>query len=212
MGIHLSETTRQYSYADYLAWTGEHRWELINGTAYNMSPAPSVRHQEVVGAVFAQLHAALEGDACAVYVAPFDVRLGPANASDNEIYDVLQPDISVVCDSDKLDEHGCEGAPDVIIEVLSPSTAPKDLIVKRELYGHYGVREYWAVHPLDRVVTIYRLEPEGGFAPPEIRECKGTIEFTALPGVVIDMNRVFPGIVQAEQVSEGPVDYVPVRE
>lgn len=179
----------RYTYADYRQWPEGERYELIDGEAFAMGPAPSRRHQEVVGEIFRQIADALEGTACRPYVAPFDVRLPRANEADDEIVTVVQPDISVICDRAKLDEAGCRGAPDWIVEVLSPATVGRDQIIKRALYERSGVREYWIVHPTDRLVTIHLLE-NGVYGKPAIHELVGSTAATILPGVVIDWARV----------------------
>jgi len=153
--------SNHFTYADYCTWPDEERWELIDGEAYAMSPAPARIHQEVVVALVAQIHGALDGTACQVYVAPFDIRLPDQDEADEAIETVVQPDIAVICNPAKLDEKGCRGAPDWIIEVLSPSTAAKDQIRKRELYERHGVLEYWLVHPTDRILFVYRLGADG---------------------------------------------------
>lgn len=154
-----------------------------------MCPAPARRHREVAGEIFRQIADALEGSPCRPYSAPFDVRLPRADESDDRVDTVVQPDISVICDKTRLDEHGCRGAPDWIVEVLSPATAGHDQIVKRALYERVGVREYWLVHPVDRIVSIYLLE-NGAYGKPIVQELDGTTGAAILPRVVIDWVRV----------------------
>lgn len=154
-----------------------------------MAPAPSPRHQEWVGEVFRQIADALEGKPCRVYLAPFDVRLPRDDEADDNIDTVVQPDLSVICDPSKIDQRGCRGAPDWVIEVLSPSTAGHDMIVKRDIYERHGVREYWIVHPTDRVVTIYTLI-DGAYGKPDVYELVGEVTSKALPEVVIDWARM----------------------
>ena len=178
-----------HTYGDYASWTDEMRYELIEGIAYAMSPAPTRRHQEVTGEVFRQIADALESSPCRPYIAPFDVRLPRANQADEDVDTVVQPDISVVCDQARLDERGCRGAPDWIVEVLSSGTASHDQIVKRALYERVGVREYWLVHPVDKVVTIYLLE-NGAYGKPAVQELVGTTTATFLPGITIHWARV----------------------
>ena len=178
-----------HTYGDYLGWTDDMRYELIQGAAYAMGPAPARRHQEVAGEMFRQIADALDGSPCRPYIALFDVRLPRANEADEDIDTVVQPDISVICDKSKLDERGCRGAPDWIVEVLSSGTASHDQIVKRALYERVGVREYWLVHPLDKVVTIYLLE-NGAYGKPGVQELAGTSTATILPGITIDRARV----------------------
>jgi len=133
----------------------------------------------------------LEGNPCRVYVAPFDIRLPKGNEANELIDTVVQPDISVICDDKKLDDRGCRGAPDWIIEILSPRTAARDQIRKRALYERESVREYWLVHPMDRVLYIYRLEGER-YGPPEILPTEGITAVACLPDIQIDWAAVFP--------------------
>lgn len=146
----------RFTYGDYRRWHGDERWELIDGEARAMSPAPSRLHQQVLTRLAAQIVPALEDGPCEVYVAPFDVRLPRGDEPDDEIETVLQPDLSIICDPEKLDGAGCRGAPDWVIEVLSPATEARDRVHKRALYERHGVREVWLVDPEDRTVTVYR--------------------------------------------------------
>jgi Uma2 family endonuclease len=180
---------QHHTYGDYCRWPEDVRYELIDGQAYAMSPGPNRRHQEVVGALFRQVADALEGSPCRTYVAPFDVRLPRGHEADDDIDTVVQPDIMVVCDRTKLDDRGCRGAPDWVIEVLSPSTASHDQILKRALYERHGVREFWLIHPVDLIVTVYRLV-DGAYGRPDIFELKDTLPCGILPEVVIDWARV----------------------
>jgi len=156
MALPQPDAQTTFTYADYLSWD-EGRWELINGEVWDMTPAPARLHQKIAGDLFALLHAFFSNKDCEIYIAPFDVRLPDTdNAEDDAIVTVVQPDISVICDPDKLDDRGCIGAPDLVVEILSPSTAAKDLKVKRALYEKHGVPEYWLFHPTDKVVFVYR--------------------------------------------------------
>ena len=181
--------TLHHTYADYLTWPEGERVELINGVAYvKEPPAPSRLHQELVGELYHQVRLALEGKPWHVYVAPLDVRLSDCGEGDEQIDTVVQPDVLVVCDLDKLDQRGMRGAPDWIAEVLSPSTASHDQILKLPIYERAGVREVWLVHPTDRTVTIYRLEA-GCYGRPTVLELKGRTAIGAIPGVSIDWDR-----------------------
>jgi Uma2 family endonuclease len=180
---------QRHTYGEYLGWPEDVRYELIDGHAYAMSPAPSRRHQEISFEIARQIADALEGSGCRVYVAPFDVRLPRADEADERIDTVVQPDISVVCDRAKLDNRGCRGAPEWVIEVLSPGSAGHDQILKRNVYERHGVGEYWLVHPTDRVVTVYRLV-NGAYGKPDIYELTGALACEAAPDVVIDWARV----------------------
>lgn len=173
-----------HTYAEYCSWPDQPRYELIDGLAYAMS-GPVRRHQEVLGELFRQVANALHGKPCRPYIAPFDVRLPRANEADNRVDTVVQPDLMVVCDKTKLDERGCRGAPDWVVEVLSPSTASHDHILKRRLYERVGVREFWLVHPVDRIVTIYLLGVDG-YGKPEVVDMKGLLPVGILPEIVVD--------------------------
>jgi Uma2 family endonuclease len=188
MGLALRDQQR-HTYREYCTWPEDVRYELIDGQAYAMSPGPSRRHQETIVEVLRQLADALEGTGCRVYVAPFDVRLPRGSEKDDDIDTVVQPDLMVVCDRAKLDDRGCRGAPDWVIEVLSPSSAGHDQILKRAVYERHGVREYWLIHPVDQVVTVYRLV-DGAYGKPDIYELKDTLACGILPEVVIDWARV----------------------
>lgn len=182
--------TLLHTYSDYLTWPDGERDELINGVAYiKEPPAPSRPHQELVGELYLQLRLALEGKRCRPYVAPFDVRLPKSAEGDDQVDTVVQPDVLIVCDLNKLDERGMRGAPDWIAEVLSPTTASHDQIVKLPIYERAGVLEVWLIHPIDRTVTIYRLENER-YGRPVILELKGRTAMSAIPGVGIDWDRL----------------------
>ncbi|MCE9570957.1 MAG: Uma2 family endonuclease [Rhodocyclales bacterium] len=178
-----------HTYADYCSWPDDVRYELIDGVAYAMGPAPVRRHQGILLELARQVANILEGSRCRPYIAPFDVRLPKAEEIDNDVDTVVQPDLVVICDRAKLDDKGCRGAPDWVVEVLSPSTAGHDQILKRALYQRVGVREYWLVHPVDRIVTIYTLNA-GSYGAPDMRELVGTLAVGVLPEIVIDWERV----------------------
>lgn len=135
-----------------------------------------------------QIRLGLEGKCFRAYVAPLDVRLPKYGEADDQIDTVVQPDVLVVCDLEKLDERGMRGAPDWIAEVLSPSTAGHDQIVKLPIYEQRGVRELWLIHPIDRTLTLHRLEG-GRYGLPITLELKGRTAISALPGVSIDWDR-----------------------
>jgi Uma2 family endonuclease len=183
MGLAL-RTEKHYTYADYLQWPDETRYELIDGKAFLMSPAPLVEHQEIAGEVFRQLANQLDGQPCRPYIAPVDVRLPRKFEADAAIDTVVQPDVLVVCDPSKIDRRGVRGAPDWVLEVLLPSTAAHDQIAKRRTYERAGVREYWLVHPGDRTLTVYVLD-NGQYGRPDIYELKDETPIGVLPGVSI---------------------------
>ena len=159
MSLPQNKANQKWTYADYLTWGDGQRWELIDGEAYllqgvvGLAPAPARRHQAVSRTLERQFDAYLKYKTCEMYHAPFDVRLSEtSSASDDYIETVVQPDIAVICDKSKLDDRGCNGAPDLIIEISSPTTAKIDLTVKFDLYEKYGVKEYWIVHPVEKTV------------------------------------------------------------
>jgi len=152
-----------YSYADYLTWQLEETVELIRGKIMLMSPAPNVRHQVISRNLLRVVSNYLHKKPCQVFHAPFDVSLYDRRKSilpDREIYSVVQPDLCVICDREKLTTLGCSGAPDWIIEILSPGNTKKEMRLKYELYQENGVTEYWLVYPYEQAVYQFVLNPE----------------------------------------------------
>lgn len=155
--------SRTYSYADYFRWEFEERLELIKGKIFRMSPAPSLTHQRLCGLIYVKLYAYLSGKTCEVFVSPFDVRLPAVSLKDEAIFTVVQPDVCVVCDARKLDERGCLGAPDLVIEVLSPGNNRKELVDKFLIYEEAGIKEYWIINSEKRLLVIYQLNGKGKY-------------------------------------------------
>jgi Uma2 family endonuclease len=182
-----------HTYGEVRTWGDDTRWELIDGEAHAMA-GPSWTHQSVVGRLFAQLLAYFDQRPCQVLPAPLDVRLPHGDEADDVVVNVVQPDIVVVCDIEKLDQRGCRGAPDLVVEVLSPSTAGRDQVAKRALYERHGVDQYWLVHPTDRVVTIYRRQGDAGFAPPDVFEARGVVSVVGYEGLAIDWDQAFAAV------------------
>ena len=185
------DVSRRYTYADYLNWADDKLRELIDGFVKIMS-APGTRHQRATGNLFADLHQLVKENKgqCEIFVAPFDVRL-PKNGEkdDHQIYNVVQPDICVVCDPSKLDENGCIGAPDLVVEIQSLSTARYDLTKKFDLYEASGVREYWVVFPGDGV-EVFLLQPDGKYDE-GTKYKRGKIPVHIFDGCEIDLNGIF---------------------
>lgn len=181
-----------YSYADYLSWREDERWEIIEGEAYDMTPAPGVVHQEISMNLSVLLGMFFRERECRVFASPFDVRLPHEKTDDERIFTIVQPDLIVVCDPEKLEERGCLGTPDLVIEIISPSTASKDHVRKRRLYESHGVKEFWLVHPTDRIVMIYRLENDGVYGRPDVFADDDKFEVPLFPGLEIDLTKVFP--------------------
>ncbi|MCF8232101.1 MAG: Uma2 family endonuclease [Bacteroidales bacterium] len=159
------DINKRYTYADYLNWMDEKRRELINGFIKLMTPSPSRKHQEISFHLSGILRSYLVQKNCKGFTAPSDVRLPEGNKShyNKDIYTVVQPDIYVVCDLSKLDDKGCLGAPDFIIEIVSPDQVQRDVKEKFELYERHGVKEYWIVNPNDENVNVFVLDNKGKY-------------------------------------------------
>lgn len=180
-----------YSYANYLNWLFDERLELIKGKIFKMSPAPSRIHQEIFGKIFLAMGNFIEGKKCKVYGAPFDVRFPVKSKDDKDIFTVLQPDICVICDKSKLDDRGCLGAPDLVVEILSPGNNKKELLHKYKIYEEFGVKEYWVVSQSDQSILIYTLDNAGKFQPSKIFTLSEEVTSTVLPGFVLKLDDVF---------------------
>ena len=184
-----------YTYADYLKWQFDESVELIKGKIHRMSPgvdspAPRRTHQRAVSQLLIDIGTYLNEKTCQIYTAPFDVRLPVRNEQKpDQLHTVVQPDICVVCDVAKLDEAGCLGAPDWIIEIISPRTAKNDFNEKYNLYEEAGVREYWIVQPKEKAVNVYVLE-DGEYVLVDIYE-SGDIPSGIFPELTISHERIF---------------------
>ena len=205
MGLPIKKSDHKFTYTEYSTWPDDERWELIDGTAYNMSPAPSTSHQRVSRILFSQICNHVEKKPCEPFSAPFDVYL-PENPEQNfnEIDTIIQPDLLVVCDPLKIIPKGCLGAPDLVIEILSPSTSKRDLNEKFRLYEKSGVKEYWVVDPGNRYIRIFRLHTkeneagrydEGTLIPPaDWRDEDTMAESSVLEGFQVDPALLFEGL------------------
>ncbi|BAU52793.1 Uma2 family endonuclease [Mucilaginibacter gotjawali] len=183
--------SKTYTYADYFKWQFDERLELIKGKIFTMSPAPSRSHQEISLAITLKIGNYLKGKPCKVYTAPFDVRLPRSSKEDNAIITVVQPDICVVCDLSKLDDRGCIGAPDIVVEILSPGNNKKELRNKYEVYEEAGVKEYWIIHPSERTFLKYTLDDKGLFQPSRLLIAGDELTSNVLPGFSMDINEIF---------------------
>ena len=177
---HKSDGPRTWQ--DYLSWPDEERWEIIDGTAYAMSPAPSTKHQKIVGRIFSRLDQQLSGKPCQPFIAPTDVKLSEQ--------DVVQPDIFVVCDPAKITPSHIEGAPEVVIEVLSPATSSRDLREKKTLYEKSGVLEYVLVDPLENYAIRFLLTDDG-YDKGMVFACDEFLVFERLDGLQVPLWEVF---------------------
>ncbi|MBT0812777.1 Uma2 family endonuclease [Litoribacter ruber] len=180
----------RYSYADYLSWEIEEMVEIIKGKVFRNTAAPSRKHQELSLRLSTWLYAFLEKSSCKVYGAPFDVRLPGRSKEDKDIFTVVQPDICVVCDLSKLDDAGCVGAPDLVVEILSPGGNQKDLKFKYDVYLESGVREYWVVHPEEQTLLVYTLR-DRDYVASRLFVAGDIVNSTVVEGFELDVEGLF---------------------
>lgn len=187
--------SKRYTYADYLTWQLGEYVELIRGRIVRMSPAPGTAHQRVVMNLSNLIFNFLKDKSCEVFTAPFDVRLPlpPNRITTDKVDTVVQPDLCVICDPRKIDERGCKGAPDWIIEILSRSTAQKDTSEKFELYQNAGVKEYWIVHPNAGTILVYHLDKDDQYQLLRQQPFTGadSIAVSVLEDFHVDLGEVF---------------------
>ena len=179
-----------YSYANYLTWLFDDRVELIKGKVFKMS-GPARLHQQISIHISSMLFNFLLGKPCKVYNAPFDVRFFKESRADKDIYTVLQPDICVICDLTKLDDKGCIGAPDIVIEILSPGNNKMELLHKYGIYEEFGVKEYWVVGPVEKTLLKYTLDAKGKYQPSKLFTLSERVHSDLLPGFELDLDAVF---------------------
>lgn len=182
---------KSYTYADYLQWTFDDRLEILKGKLFKMTPAPNRYHQRLSAVVFNQLYNFLKGQPCHVYSAPFDVRLSRKNAADETVTTVFQPDICVICDLEKLDDRGCVGAPDIVIEILSPGNNKKELRNKFNIYEEAGIQEYWVIWPVEQTILQYTLNAERKYVASRVLAAGDEVVTPILPGFVLNLEEVF---------------------
>ncbi len=180
-----------FTWADYLQWPESKRSEIIEGQIYDMIPAPGTMHQEVLTNLVYHFCDFFKGKPCKVFAAPFDVRLAEKKETGRSCSNVVQPDISIICDPEKIDEKGCIGAPDLIVEILSPSTASKDQVRKRRLYERHGVSEYWLIHPTERYAHILALK-DGKYQLVRVFDDEDTLESKIFPGLAVKFAEILP--------------------
>ncbi|ADQ40205.1 protein of unknown function DUF820 [Caldicellulosiruptor acetigenus I77R1B] len=177
-----------YTYADYLEFPEDARVELIDGFIYDMSPAPSRVHQEIVIELATLIKNYLKSSnkPCKVYTAPFDVVLVDEGQDEKQAKNVVQPDISIICDKRKLTERGCVGAPEMIIEVVSEYNPSHDYVRKLNLYNQFKVKEYWIVNPNNQTIFVYRLKDNEDYLPPEVYTFNDKVKVSIFEDLVID--------------------------
>jgi Uma2 family endonuclease len=194
MGNPAVDISDRFTYRHYRTWPNEERWELIDGQAWAMSPAPLTQHQEIQARLITELRIFLRDKPYKAYNAPFDVLLPTMDELDDEVDTVVQPDLVVFCDRSKITKRGARGAPDLAIEILSPSTSKKDQNDKFRLYEKHGVREYWVVDPGNESIQVWHLKREGGYDDGELRDMlrdPSPIASRVLEGFVIDTKELF---------------------
>lgn len=184
----IPEYQERYNWQEYLAWPTDERFELIDGVPYAMSPAPRRRHQEISGSLFYQAYSTLRGGGCSVFAAPFDVKL--SSDKEDAAPTVVQPDLTVTCDSDKLTEQGMTGPPDLVVEIVSPDSGIADRRRKYAVYESYGVEEYWLVDQDEELVEVYVLE-DGRFVRAAVHARDEKITSHAVGELTIDLAEVF---------------------
>jgi Uma2 family endonuclease len=187
LAIKLEE---RYTYKDYMTWNDNQYWELIDGVAYQMAP-PATRHQDISGELHRQFANYLLDKTCKVYHQPFGVRLPLENEPDEYIKNAILPDIVVVCEKSKIDEAGCRGTPDLIIEILSPSTSKRDQKDKLELYEKAGVKEYWIVDPYHNAVRVYIYGEYNKYGKSKVYFIEDNIKVGIFADLEIDLKLVF---------------------
>jgi len=187
--ISALDFNKVYTYTDYLTWKFKERVELIKGKIFKMTPAPSTTHQQISMDISVLLYQFLDNKKCRVFSAPFDVRLTKPNLK--KTYNVVQPDIVVVCDLSKLDEKGCVGAPDLIVEILSPSTSRKDLNDKYSLYEENSVKEYWIVNLNEEFVLVYDLDEKGKYTGRKPFTKDMSVYSNIIKGFQMDLSELF---------------------
>lgn len=197
MDVKEPDLSGSYTYADYMTWEWEQRAELILGKIFKMSPAPSSGHQRILGNLYVPIWNYFHGKKCQAFLAPFDVRLPGASKKDRDIVTVVQPDICVVCDPAKIDQRGCIGAPDWIIEILSKYTSAKDVSLKFDVYESTGVREYWVVHPEEQTLLSYTLDESGKYIGSRKPFVRGDMVSPSIfPGLHVNLQEVFAEFMQ----------------
>jgi Uma2 family endonuclease len=185
------DSSLEYSYADYLKWKFEERVELIKGRIMKMT-APNRKHQDISRELMYHFTSFLKNKPCKAYNAPFDVRLPRKDkATNEEILTVVQPDVCIICDASKLDDKGCVGAPDLVIEILSPGNSKKEIKLKYDVYEEAGVKEYWIINPVEENVAVLKLNASGKFEGARLYATDDIIYANAVEGLAIHLSDIF---------------------
>jgi Uma2 family endonuclease len=188
----LKKENRIYTYRDYASWPDDERWEIIEGEAYSMSPGAKASHQRYLRRLLNKFENYLEGKTCEVFDSPFDVVLPEEGETVDTATNTVQPDIMVICDSKKIfEDKCCLGAPDLVIEILSPSTASKDMKKKRLLYERFNVKEYWIVDPVHKTVQVFTLGEDKLYGKSNIYTSEDKIKVGLFADLEIDLKVIF---------------------
>jgi len=193
--INQLDLTKSYTYVDYLSWRFSERVELIMGKIFKMSPAPSPKHQYISSLLNAEFVNYLKGKRCKSFAAPFDVYL-PVTNSKGESNTVVQPDICIICDEKVITERGCEGVPELIVEIVSKSTVTRDLHEKYDLYELCGVKEYWIINPNDKSLNIFVLGEHGKYMVSKPMTYGDRAKGRVLPGLEINLDDIFQDVIK----------------
>ena len=186
----LSKEDRKYTYADYLKFPNYERWEIIDGIPY-MQAAPTWQHQSISRELMLQFGGYLSNSQCQVFAAPFDLRLAELEEKDEDVANVYQPDLLVICDKSKLKGTGYYGVPSMVIEILSPSTVRHDRLLKFNIYEKFGVKEYWIVEPDAKLVSVFVLQDNNRYGRTELYTETDNVTVSIFPDLVIDLSKVF---------------------
>jgi len=189
----LSEENKKHTYADYITWPENERWEIFDGVPY-MQSAPKWQHQSISSELHRQISNYLIGKPCRVFASPFDLCLAEYTENDDEISNIIQPDIVIVCDETKLRKTGYFGVPTMIIEISSPSTARQDRVVKFNKYEKASVQEYWIVEPDGKYINVFTLQENKRYGRPEAYTEDDKVQLSVFPDFTINLKPVFEGI------------------
>jgi Uma2 family endonuclease len=184
----------EFNYDKYKNMEDDNRYEIIEGRLYNFAPSPSIFHQHVCGNIYHKLRIFLQGKECIPFISPVDVILAPKGAEDKDIKNVVQPDVFVICNKSKIDQKGIIGAPEFVVEVVSPNTSARDYLIKLKLYEKYGTKEYWIVNPQEKSVAVFTQAEEGGFDRGRIFFHPAVVKSLALPGFEMSTEEIFSNI------------------
>ncbi len=183
-----------YSYADYLSWKFEQALEIVKGKIFPMA-APSPLHQKLSWRLTVAFDHYFRTYPCETYAAPFDVRLFDRKKSfkdDKDVFTVIQPDLCVICDLEKIDVKGCLGAPDLMVEILSPGNSKREMKIKKDLYAESGVREYWIVDPTHEAIARHNIVSDGIFGDPVMFVSDDAMPSVIFPDFTLPLSEIFP--------------------